>query len=361
MAEEFKTSQNTEEEEVLVNLTLDPEEDPAPQEDLSVNGEHKSHKKKKKKSNALYTVIIIVLLGVMGYSGYQIASTLLRDKEADDLYEDIENQFLIEDGTDLPEWTEPEQPEPSSGEIAPVETRETGGAEQPSQTAETVETEATAPIYTVEADPETTAPPATAPKTTASASSQNPLRLLNVNFTSLKKANKDAVAWIQGMRGVISYPVVQGKDNAYYLTHLFDGTKNANGTVFVHCENNFLQDDITYIFGHHMRSGKMFGRLTDYESRSYFNNNPEFRLYTPGKVYTLKIYAVFRGTGAERITLNYASAEAFNKAMQSYAARSMHPVTVPVSYGDKMVCLCTCSRHIEDGRFFVYCKIIDPG
>lgn len=352
MTEEFKTSQNTEEEEVLVNLTLDPEEEPAPQDDLGVSGEHKSHKKKK--GNGLYTLIIVLLLGVMGYSGYRIASTLLENKEADDVYADIANQFIVEeDQTLVPEWTEPEQTE-----TLPVETEE-----QPAPTKESrpTETEESVSLVTIENEPETAPPTTAAPvPSTAAPAPLDPMRILNINFNSLKNANRDTIAWIQGMGGVINYPVVQCDNNSYYLKHLFDGRENPNGTIFVHCENRFLKDDVTFIFGHHMRSGKMFGFLTDYESRSFFNNNPEFRLYTPGKIYTLRVFAVFRGLGTERITLNYANANAFNSNMNAYAARSMHPSGVTVSYGDKIVCLCTCSRHIEDGRFFVYCKVMNP-
>ena len=353
MTEEFKISQNTEEEEILVNLKLDDEEESASEETLSVNGKHKS--RKKKKSSWLYTVIIFLLLGVMGYSGYQIASTVIRNQKAESVYEDIMNQYIIANGDPVP--TVPEQPvqtEPSSGEPS----GETETADVTQQTDLPEETEETAELITLEPDPETV-PPTTAPRPTSAP--VDPMRILNVDFTSLKRVNSDVVAWIQGLGGVVNYPVVQGSDNAYYLKHLFDGTQNANGTIFVHSENRFLQDDVTFIFGHHMRSGKMFGRLTDYESTAFYQNNPIIRLYTPNQVYTLKIFAVVRGTGAEQIKLNYADAADFNRSMQGYAARSMQKASVSVSYGDKLVCLCTCSRHIDDGRFFIYCKVMELG
>ena len=347
MAEEFRNKTNTGTDEDLLKLDLD--EEPVPQEDLSVTGTHKSHKKKKNKW--LYPLLIVLLLCMMGYSGYQIAATVIRNLKADDVYENIWDQYVVENDETFP-------PEP--------ETTEAEESEQPVQSSEETDAETTRAedepeesiaILTVEADPETEAPKETVPKTTAAP--LDPMRVLSVDFNSLKKANSDTIAWIQGMGGVINYPVVQCGNNSYYLKHLFDGTANPNGTIFVHCDNRFLQDDVTFIFGHHMRSGKMFGRLTDYESRDYYNKNPEFRLYTPGKVYTLRIYAVVRGTGTEQITLNYASAEEFNRGMQAYASRSLHPAKVSVSYGDKMVCLCTCSRHIDDGRFFIYCKVMN--
>ena len=348
MTEEFRKNRNTEEDEELLRLDLsDIEEDPLPQEDLSVTGTHKSHsrkKRKKKKSKLTYPLLIVLLLCVMGYSGYQIASTLLRNMKAD-VYDEIMNQYIMNDDPAPAVPTQPVQTEPSS--------EEQPSGEPSGEITETVqprETEETAELITLAPDP-----------TTTTAAPQDPMRILNVDFASLKRVNGDILAWIQGLGGVVNYPVVQGIDNSFYLSHLFDLTRNANGTIFVHSENKFLKDDVTFIFGHHMRSGKMFGHLTDYESTEFYQNNPIIRLYTPEKVYTLRIYAVVRGTGAERIRLNYADEASFNRAMQEYASRSMQKPSVSVSYGDKLVCLCTCSRHIDDGRFFIYCKVMELG
>ena len=71
-------------------------------DDLSVKKQHKS--RKKKRTSPLYTVIMILLVGVMGYSGYQIVSTLVRNARADDIYSDIESNYVIV--IDEPETTE---------------------------------------------------------------------------------------------------------------------------------------------------------------------------------------------------------------------------------------------------------------
>ena len=44
-------------------------------------------------------------------------------------------------------------------------------------------------------------------------------RYLEIDFAGLKAVNPDVIAWIQIPALDISYPVVQGKDNAYYLHH----------------------------------------------------------------------------------------------------------------------------------------------
>ena len=46
--------------------------------------------------------------------------------------------------------------------------------------------------------------------------------LINVNFTELKKINYDTIGWIQVNGTNINYPLVQTKNNDYYLTRSFD-------------------------------------------------------------------------------------------------------------------------------------------
>ena len=43
-----------------------------------------------------------------------------------------------------------------------------------------------------------------------------------VDFSKIKKKNSSTVAWVKVNGTDIDYPVVQHKDNDYYLTHSFD-------------------------------------------------------------------------------------------------------------------------------------------
>ena len=51
----------------------------------------------------------------------------------------------------------------------------------------------------------------------------------------LHAENSDFIAWLDFDSGLISLPVVQGKDNEEYLSRNFDGSPGPQGTVFRHC------------------------------------------------------------------------------------------------------------------------------
>ena len=53
----------------------------------------------------------------------------------------------------------------------------------------------------------------------------------------LKQENSDTVAWLKVENTNIEIPVVQAKDNSYYLTHNFNKKYNVAGWVFADYKN----------------------------------------------------------------------------------------------------------------------------
>ena len=81
----------------------------------------------------------------------------------------------------------------------------------------------------------------------------------------------DLVAWLHVPDTVISYPVMWTPgDETYYLYRNYDGTENQNGSLLLDTDSSL--DPLTtnlIIHGHDMRSGAMFGNLTDYADETY--------------------------------------------------------------------------------------------
>ena len=85
---------------------------------------------------------------------------------------------------------------------------------------------------------------------------------IEVDFPGLAEVNQDVVAWIYVGAVGISYPVVQGEDNEYYLHQTFENKKNSAGCIFMDWEvDKSLTSWNTFFYGHNMKNGSMFGSL----------------------------------------------------------------------------------------------------
>ena len=117
---------------------------------------------------------------------------------------------------------------------------------------------------------------------------------ITVDFERLQEENKDIIAWLYCPDTEINYPVVQSKDNEYYLRRLLDGTWNIAGTRFMDYRNAADCSDLhTIIYGHNMRVKSMFGSLHDFESEDFYKKHNKIYLYQPGKTIKCTIYSVY--------------------------------------------------------------------
>ena len=92
--------------------------------------------------------------------------------------------------------------------------------------------------------------------------------LKNLNFQELQQINKDVMGWIIIPGAGISYPLMDGSDNSYYLNHTWDKQRNAMGSIFLEKECcSSLKEFNTIIYGHNMRNSTMFSNLKKYVKR----------------------------------------------------------------------------------------------
>ena len=120
----------------------------------------------------------------------------------------------------------------------------------------------------------------------------------HINFSELKAINPRISGWIDVPSVGISYAVVQGDDNDYYLNHTITGEQNWSGAIFLDYRNSPLFDDVhTFIYGHHMQDNSMFASLLEYDSKDFYdkqaaNNNNYFYIYLENKVQVYQIFNV---------------------------------------------------------------------
>ena len=187
-----------------------------------------------------------------------------------------------------------------------------------------------------------------------------PQPLLQVDFQSLTQINPDTIAWLRGCDGEIDHPIVQGKNNKYYLRHLFDGTANENGTVFADSRNNAdLQDENTFIYGHNMNNGAMFAALLHYRTQGYYDEHRELILVTPRQSFYLWPFSGYvTAADSDAYTISFEEEDSFGDYLEKICARSEFVSSVTVTPQDRIVTLSTCAYDFDEARYVLHCKLV---
>ena len=178
-----------------------------------------------------------------------------------------------------------------------------------------------------------------------------------VDWESLKGINPDIIAWLQIEGTEISYPVVKGTDNEYYLHRTFERNYNFAGSIFVEYTNSSdFQDWNTIVYGHNMKNGSMFGLL-----RKYFQSKESLPgryvwICTPEKNYRYEIFSSHVVDAAGEVyTLFSAPDEQFQQYLDNMKAQSLVDFGVDVTKEDKIITLSTCTGN-DATRFVVQAK-----
>ena len=254
--------------------------------------------------HGLLVILCGVFLGVFIFAGYQLYNTFYGYHAATKEYDNLNQQFVSAQPT----------PEPT-----------------PTPTVEVVE----------ETPPVVSGP-------------------ISVDFNSLLSQNSQVVGWIYSPDTVISYPVLKGGDNEYYLHHTLNGTENASGSIFMDavCEPD-LSGDNTILYGHHMNNGSMFASLANYKQEGYLEAHPVLYYYTPNQVYMLQVFSCYvTGGDSDVYAFNFATRGEYQEFINRMYSRSNFDSGVEVTSSDHIMTLSTCSYEYDDARYVVLCKIV---
>lgn len=182
-------------------------------------------------------------------------------------------------------------------------------------------------------------------------------------YKVLYSNNKSLIGWIKIADTNIDYPVMQTENNTYYLDHDFDQNYDKNGCIFMDADCDVINRSTNLIlYGHHMKSGAMFGKLDAYADRSFYEEHPTFQFDTIYEKGQYRIAYVFRSEvyDENEVTFKYyqfiqANSEAeFNSNMLQMAQMSLYDTGITPAYGDELVTLSTCDHtETQEGRFVV--------
>ena len=181
--------------------------------------------------------------------------------------------------------------------------------------------------------------------------------VFQVDFDKLQSVNKEVVGWIRFENpSKISYPIVQAEDNDKYLKTTVEGKKNGAGSIFMDANNTAdFSDRNTFIYGHNMKNGSMFGQLRKYKSYDFYKENPYFYIYTPsGEEIKYQIYAVsIVEDTSESYNKYYTNDDDYLNYLNYIKSISRYDTGVEVTAQSQLVSLSTCTNVTETQRLLV--------
>ena len=187
--------------------------------------------------------------------------------------------------------------------------------------------------------------------------------------------NPDTVAWLYIPGTEVDDPVVQAKDNAYYLQKDENGNYSEWGCYYVHCDNRLSSrsklDRNTVIFGHSASNcdpdGPKLTKLHRYMDADYVKENPYVYLSVKGEDMVFQITACFiTDIGFDYIAPNPAGDE-LTSFFETIARKNWLDFDgVTFSEEDSVLTLSTCCRKYDKAnsgnqRLVVMAKLLPEG
>ena len=186
-------------------------------------------------------------------------------------------------------------------------------------------------------------------------------RMLKVE--KLQEENADIVGWLEIEDTSINYPVLQGTDNEYYMTHNYKKQKSKNGSIFLTKDYDWsIPSSNLLIYGHNMNNGTMFQELLKYEKESFYKQHPVIRFTTENEDAEYEIIAVLKTRvfyKSEKNVFRYyyfvnaETEEEYNVFVENAKKESLYSIDKTAKFGEQLITLSTCSYHVKDGRFAV--------
>ncbi|MCH5166686.1 MAG: class B sortase [Erysipelotrichales bacterium] len=193
----------------------------------------------------------------------------------------------------------------------------------------------------------------------------------DINFDELLSINDDSCAWLTIDGTNIDYPIMYApnKEDNYYLHRDIYGNDSSLGTLYIFSDsaslNNTQEDlsDMTLVFGHHVRGGKMFDHVFEYYNQSYYDGHPFGVIYTPdGYAFKVSFFAgiITSGEANSDIYRRYfEDEETYNEYINFLKSNSTFTSDVDLEFGDKIIGLVTCEYTAGTNSRYVLYGVLD--
>lgn len=180
---------------------------------------------------------------------------------------------------------------------------------------------------------------------------------MEIDFDGLRQMNGDIIGWIYIPGTKVNYPILQhASDNNYYLYHSFKKEENILGSIYIYSEFSAdFTDTHMILFGHNMSSGQMFGELSNYSDKTFWQEHPELYLYLPDRAMKCSIYSAYSCSIYDQ-TYEYnfeRGTEEFSDFVWHTKEKSLWESRITPGDDARIITLSTCTDDRDASRRFV--------
>ena len=173
----------------------------------------------------------------------------------------------------------------------------------------------------------------------------------------LQALNKDTFGWIYVASTNISYPIMQGEDNDFYLSHNFNKSYQFSGSIFMDYRNSrdIEQNRNLIIYGHNMSDNTMFRQLLLVRDRESVFQQGYIEITTASGVYVYDIFSIYRTSPYYRyIQTDFENDDEWYNFLLEIQSKSMYRKDVKLTPESKIVTLSTCTNTPDDFRLAIH-------
>lgn len=189
-------------------------------------------------------------------------------------------------------------------------------------------------------------------------------------FAAITAMNPDFIGWISIEDTGVSFPVMYSPDRPdFYLRHNFSGEYSDSGTPYLDAACTLTdqrRSNNLIIYGHNMKTGTIFGPLTEYKKPETYRDHPIVRLDTLYGDGAYEVFAAFAIDVVEDPDFAYNTyvdmdEAAFASFVSQAKARSDVDSGITPVYGDELLTLSTCEYSSPNGRYVVCARRLADG
>ncbi len=184
-----------------------------------------------------------------------------------------------------------------------------------------------------------------------------------LSFWELQRINPDVRAWLSVYGTKIDYPVCQSVpgEEEKYLTTNAKGEYSLSGALFIDVANAAdFSDFSTIVYGHHMENEVMFGGISNFADKEYFDEHRYGNLFVNDTDYGLEFFCFLDADAYDRSIYRHTFVGAGEREgyLELLHARSRcwRP-EVEISGEDRIILLSTCAAGYTNAREILVGKI----